>query len=118
MNALSWHELAGGAAVRAIPDHLRRARRALVRNPAFVAIGLRELHVNESVGRGDALYPGEQLAYLAFGDDRTISEPWRNRLCWEPALTVASRGDAVATFLCTRRGVHPIHGLAHKPARG
>ncbi len=52
------------------------------------------------------------------GDDRTISEPWRNRLCWEPALTVASRGDAVATFLCTRRGAHPIHGLAHKPAVG
>jgi hypothetical protein len=65
VNALSWHELAGGGAVRAIPDHLRRARRALVRNPALVAVGLRELHVNESVGRGDALFPGEQLAYLA-----------------------------------------------------
>jgi hypothetical protein len=50
-------------------------------------------------------------------DDRAISEPWRNRLCWEPALTVAPRGDAVATFLCTRRGTHPIHGLAFKPAR-
>jgi hypothetical protein len=66
VNALSWHELAGGGAVRAIPDHLRRARRALVRNPAFVPLRLRELHVNESVGPGDALYPGEQLAYLAF----------------------------------------------------
>jgi hypothetical protein len=66
VNALSWHELAGGAAIRAIPDHLRRARRALVRNPAFIAVGLRELHVNESVARGDSLYPGEQLAYLAF----------------------------------------------------
>jgi hypothetical protein len=66
VNALSWHELAGGAALRAIPDHLRRARRALVRNPAFVALGLRELHVNEFVGPGDALYPAEQLAYLAF----------------------------------------------------
>ena len=65
VNALSWHELAGGDAVRAIPDHLRRARRALVRDPAFIAVGLRELHVNESVGRRDTLYPGEQLAYLA-----------------------------------------------------
>jgi xylan 1,4-beta-xylosidase len=66
VNALSWHELAGGGAVRAIPDHLRRARRALVRNPALAGVGLRELHVNESVGPRDALYPGEQLAYLAF----------------------------------------------------
>ena len=48
------------------------------------------------------------------GAERTISDPWRNRLCWEPALTVAPRGDAVATFLCTRRAAHPIHGLAYR----
>jgi hypothetical protein len=47
------------------------------------------------------------------GGDVTISAPWRDRLCWEPALAVAPRGDAVATFLCTRRGAHPVHGLAH-----
>ena len=80
VNALSWHELAGGAMLRAIPEHLLRARRVLVRNPAFVAVGLRELHVNESVGPGDALYPGEQLAYLAFlergGADAAA------RACW------------------------------------
>lgn len=80
VNALSWHELAGGAALRAIPDHLLRARRALVRNSAFVPLGLRELHVNESVAPGDALYPGEQLAYLAFlergGADAAA------RACW------------------------------------
>ena len=31
VNALSWHELAGGAMLRAIPEHLLRARRVLVR---------------------------------------------------------------------------------------
>jgi hypothetical protein len=46
--------------------------------------------------------------------DRAISAPWRNRLCWEPALTVAPRGETAATFLCTRRGAHPIHGLAYR----
>ena len=45
--------------------HLRRARTWLVRNPAYAPLGLRELHVNETVGGGDGLYPGEQLAYLA-----------------------------------------------------
>jgi hypothetical protein len=49
------------------------------------------------------------------GGDRTISVPWRDRFCWEPALTVAERGAAAATFLCTRRGAHPVHGLAYKP---
>ena len=51
------------------------------------------------------------------GAERTISSPWRNRLCWEPALTVAPKGDAVATFLCTRRAAHPIHGLAYRAPR-
>ncbi len=50
------------------------------------------------------------------GADATISGPWRDRLCWEPSLTVAPHGDAVATFLCTRRAPHPIHGLARHNA--
>jgi hypothetical protein len=48
------------------------------------------------------------------GRVQTVSAPWRDRLCWEPALTIGPRGDALATFLCTRRGARPIHGLAHR----
>jgi hypothetical protein len=66
VNALSWHELPGErSSLATISDHLRRARTWLVRNPAYAVLGLRELHVNETVGGGDGLYPGEQLAYLA-----------------------------------------------------
>jgi hypothetical protein len=46
--------------------------------------------------------------------ERTISAPWRRRLCSEPALAVGPRGDAIATFLCTRKGPTPIHALAHR----
>jgi hypothetical protein len=66
VNALTWHELPGpGGSLLTIAQHLRRARSWLLRNPAYVVLGLHELHVNESVGGGDALFPGEQLAYLA-----------------------------------------------------
>jgi hypothetical protein len=66
VNALSWHELTGeSSSIATISDHLRRARAWLVRNPAYAVLGLRALHVNEAVGPGDGLYPGEQLAYLA-----------------------------------------------------
>jgi hypothetical protein len=66
VNALSWHELPGESpGIAAIAGHLRRARTWLLRNPAYVVLGLRELHVNESVGPGDHLFPGEQVAYLA-----------------------------------------------------
>jgi hypothetical protein len=85
VNALSWHELPGDSpGIAAISSHLRRARSWLLRNPAYVVLGLRELHVNEAVGPGDQLYPGEQVAYLAElerGGARAAT-----RACWpEPS---------------------------------
>jgi xylan 1,4-beta-xylosidase len=65
VNALTWHELPGGRGVAAIADHLRRARAGLLRNPAYVEAGLRELDVNEFVGENDTLYAGELLGYLS-----------------------------------------------------
>jgi DNA-binding beta-propeller fold protein YncE len=65
VDALSWHELPGGRGIATIADHLRRARAGLLRNPAYVPVGVRELYVGEYVGEGDTLWPGEMLGYLA-----------------------------------------------------
>ena len=81
VNALSWHELTGESrGIPRISEHLHRARVSLLRNPAYVVLGLRELHVNEVVGGGDYLYPGEQVAYLAELEHghATVS----TRACW------------------------------------
>ena len=81
VNALSWHELPGDArGITRISRHLRRARVELLRNPAYVVLGLRQLHVNEVVGPGDYLHPGEQVAYLAELEHghATLS----TRACW------------------------------------
>jgi hypothetical protein len=85
VNALSWHELPGEtSSLATISDHLRRARTWLVRNPAYAALGLRALHVNETVGGGDGLYPGEQLAYLA--ELEAGHADLATRACWrEPS---------------------------------
>jgi len=85
VNALSWHELPGEtSSLATISDHLRRARGWLVRNPAYAVLGLRALHVNETVGGGDGLYPGEQLAYLAELEDGRAD--LATRACWrEPS---------------------------------
>ena len=81
VNALSWHELPGTTpGIAAISDHLLRARRELVDNPAYVVLGLRALHLNETVGEGDGLYPGEQLAYLAELEQGRASAA--ARACW------------------------------------
>jgi hypothetical protein len=81
VNALSWHELPGDRrGITRISTHLRRARTELLRNPAYVVLGLRQLHVNEVVGGGDQLYPGEQVAYMAELEHghATLS----TRACW------------------------------------
>jgi xylan 1,4-beta-xylosidase len=100
VDALSWHELAGAGA--AIVDHLRRARRALVRNPAYIVLGLRELHVNEYVAAGDALFPGEQLAYLSLLERGRADAA--ARACWP---------DRSGTDNCLG---HTLDGLLDSPS--
>ena len=81
VNALSWHELTSeSGGITRISDHLHRARTLLLRNRSYVVLGLRELHINEVVGGGDYLYPGEQVAYLAELEHghATLS----TRACW------------------------------------
>jgi hypothetical protein len=98
VNALSWHELPGvGHGIDRISAHLARARSELLRNPAYVVIGLRALDVNETVGAGDGLYPGEQLAYLAELEQGRATAA--ARACWP---------DPIGTDTC---GMKTLDGL-------
>ncbi len=77
-NVLTWHEL--GPDIPAIADHLRDARRTLLENPAFAAVGIRELHVNEVVGEANHYRPGELLATLHY-----LEKGWADgaaKTCW------------------------------------
>ena len=96
VNALTWHELPGATpAVTAIAQHLRRARRELLQDPARGAVRLREIDVNETVGQEDQLAAGEQVGYLAAleqgGADASARACWRD-LCGVDNCNVESLG--------------------------
>lgn len=84
IDALSWHELPGpgGSGIPPIDTHVREMRRRFVDSPRGRAVGVRELHVNESLPQNDHAYPGEQLGTLALleqgGADASA------RACWGP----------------------------------
>jgi xylan 1,4-beta-xylosidase len=83
VNALTWHELPGATpAVTAIAQHLRRARRELLQDPARATVRLREIDVNETVDQEDQLAAGEQVGYLAAlalgGADASARACWRD----------------------------------------
>jgi len=80
VDALTWHEFADGTSIIAISRHARSAR-ALLRSPAGAAVGLRSVEVNEVGGRGDALLPGEQVAYLDQLERGRVDAA--ARACWQ-----------------------------------
>ena len=80
VNALTWHELGDRGDITRIVTHARKAR-SLRDSGSGVAAAVRRLEVNESVAREDALFPGEQAAYLAYMERAGIHAS--ARACWQ-----------------------------------
>lgn len=85
VDALSWHEFAGpgGSGIPPMDQHLRETRRQFVDGARGSDVGVRELHVNESLPQHDHLYPGEQLGTLALLEQHGADAS--ARACWGPA---------------------------------
>ena len=84
MSFVSWHEnLQPDQSIAAGADRLVQARAALLGDPRYRRLGLREIFVNEYVGLEDRFLPGEAVAYLDAlergGADLAA------RSCWAPA---------------------------------
>src|ERR1700742_2075051 len=65
VNVLSWHELEG-ASIPSLRDHVADVRRTLMDNSCYARLGLREVHVNESVAAVDQYRPGEVLGTMYY----------------------------------------------------
>jgi xylan 1,4-beta-xylosidase len=101
VDALTWHELPGGRGVTAITDHARRARLALLHNPAYAQLGLRELDVTEYVGQSDALYGAEALGYVSELEQAGITRA--AHACWhEPSGADDCQEPSLDGLLSTR----------------
>ena len=83
VNVLSWHELPPESrSVTTVERHLVRARRSLLANPRYRRLGLRRIYVTETIGRGDSLAAGEQVAMMSAlergGADAAARACWKD----------------------------------------
>jgi len=99
VNVLSWHELGGPSErnLSLIEDHLAQARAEFFFDPArphtarYRPLKLKQIHINEMVGRVHYFRPGETAAYLYFLERGGADAA--GHACWEDN----GAGDARAT---------------------
>lgn len=63
INVLTWHEMGADRPLSTIADHIRTIRRDIVDNPAYAALRIREVHINESIGPSETYNPAAALTY-------------------------------------------------------
>ncbi len=91
LTALSWHEnLRPDDAIADISEHLREGRSRFLDDARYAPLGMREINVNEYVGREHGKLPGEAVAYLAElekgGADLAARSCWSEADCAPAAL--------------------------------
>lgn len=64
LDVLTWHEFRDGASLPQISQSLQEARRDFVDNPAYAALGIKEIQINEAIGQSIQFKPGSSLAVL------------------------------------------------------
>ena len=83
---VSWHEnLERSDPLDSISEHLTDVRKRFVEEPRFAALGLREIHINEYVGKSDRHLAGEAVSYVEQlergGADRAARSCWSREDC-------------------------------------
>jgi xylan 1,4-beta-xylosidase len=80
-NVLSWHEMGADRPLSVIADHVAAARSEYMGQARYAALGISEIHVNESVGPLETYDPAGSLTFLQYlergGADAAA------RACWE-----------------------------------
>jgi len=82
VDGLSWHEILGDESVAAIEDHLQQVRKKYIGNPEYAGVGIRDLHINEIIGKYSTYYPGSMIAWFYFlekgGADGACKACWQD----------------------------------------
>jgi len=106
---LAWHEnLEASDPLESISQHLADARKRFVEEPRFEALGLRDIHVGEYVGKSDRHLPGEAVSYLQQlergGADRGARSCWSEEDCSAAGLDglLTAEGAPRATWWAHR----------------
>ena len=64
VNILTWHELNYNVVITDIAKHLRDMRAEYLDNPAYAALKMKEIHINEIVAESDQYHPGEAVGWF------------------------------------------------------
>ncbi len=81
VNVLTWHEFTSD--VREIPQHFNNIRTNYVNNPAYAALHLQQIQINEFLGGGNEQYrPASLLSYLYNFEDAAVNADGVCKSCW------------------------------------
>jgi xylan 1,4-beta-xylosidase len=82
VNVLSWHEMGLDRPLSVIADHVATTRSAYMGPGRYAALGISEIHVNESVGPPETYDPAGSLTFLQYlergGADAAARACWGN----------------------------------------
>lgn len=80
-NVLTWHELDIQRPWSGIADRVREARATFTQDPAYAALRVREIHVNEIVGPLETYEPAASLMHLQQLEAAEVDAT--ARACWQ-----------------------------------
>jgi hypothetical protein len=86
MNFVSWHELAQAPTdISQVVTHVAALRSLIASNSSYQALGIKEIHINETVGMSDMYNPAENLAWLNYLEIAKVDVAARS--CWASMVT-------------------------------
>ena len=81
VNVAAWHEFS--ADLRLVPGNIASIRANFLNNPAYAALKLKEIHINEFLGAGaDQCSPASLLANLYYFEDPQANPDGVCKTCW------------------------------------
>lgn len=105
IDVLSWHDFFGGVLSSLLRDHLEDARQRFVDNPAYASVGIREIHIDETLSEGSYLRPGDVLGALYFLEKGGAAAA--GRACWNESTGVSNCYNGSLNGLLTRGSRQP-----------
>jgi hypothetical protein len=105
LNVLTWHEFRAGLGLSRIESSLKQARADFLQNPKYRPLGIKEIHINESINSTVQFAPASILAVL----DRLErgGADAAGRACWNESTGTNSCWNNTLDGLLTPQTRHP-----------
>ncbi len=111
VNVAAWHEFS--ADLRLVPGNIGGIRANFLNNPAYAALKLKEIHINEFLSGGaDQCSPASLLANLYYFEDPQANPDGVCKTCWNtlssPVLNSCFMTPGTLGDMLSRDGTQPL----------